>query len=295
MTPNRRELFPPSPLGGEGLGVRGRASDADDGFPSPPALLPSGEREVRTGRPTTPGTGPESPALAGFRVPAYELKFLLTEAQAGEVEAMLRDHLALDPHADPTLGSAYRVTSVYFDTPRFDVYHRAAGHRTHKFRLRRYGSDPAVYLERKSKRAGRVWKRRTAVPLAGLDGLSGTADDWPGAWFARQLTARGLRPVCRVTYERTAFVGAGPDGPVRLTMDRFARGLASPTAGRVEPFDGGLPLLDRGVIVEFKFLAAMPALFKEVVAALRLAPSGVSKYRRCAAAAGLTAGGAGDA
>ena len=50
-----------------------------------------------------------------------------------------------------------------------------------------------------------------------------------------------------------------------------------------------------GVIAEFKFLAAMPTLFKEVTAALRLAPSGVSKYRRCAEAAGLAAGGAADA
>jgi hypothetical protein len=231
-----------------------------------------------------------SPSLAGPGAAAYELKFLLTEPQVREVEGRLRGHLARDPHADPTLGHAYRVTSVYFDTPRFDVYHRAAGHRVHKFRVRRYGTDPTAFLERKSKRAGRVWKRRTGVPLAEAGDLLGGA---AGEWFARLLAERGLRPVCRITYERTAFVGAGPDGPIRLTFDRAARGLALalPT---VEPFDGGTPLLGGGVIAEFKFLSAMPRLFKDAIEQLRLAPSGVSKYRRCVDAAGLLAGG-GDA
>jgi hypothetical protein len=243
-----------------------------------------------------PLSRPESPALTGSGAPAYEVKFLLTEPQAREAEGMLRDHLALDPHADPTLGNAYRVTSVYFDTPNFDVFRRIDDHRGHKFRLRRYGSDPTVYLERKSKRDGRVWKRRSAVPLADLGRLSdGSNEEWPGAWFAWHLAARDLRPVCRVTYERTAFVGAGPDGPIRLTLDRAARGLASSAAQQVEPFAGGLPLLDGEVIAEFKFLTAMPPLFKDVIGALRLTPGRVSKYRRCAEAAGLVTGGTADA
>jgi hypothetical protein len=234
----------------------------------------------------------ESPALAGSGAPAYEMKFLLSEPQARAVEAMLRGRLALDPHADPALGG-YRVTSVYFDTPAFDVYRRAADHRGHKFRLRRYGSDPTAYLERKTKRNGQVWKRRSAVPVAELAHLTdGHADEWPGAWFAWHLAAGGLRPVCRVTYERTAFVGAGPDGPIRLTLDRAAHGLASASPPQVEPFAGGLPLLDGEVIAEFKFLSAMPHLFKAVIGELRLTPSGVSKYRRCAEAAGLVGGGA---
>lgn len=233
----------------------------------------------------------ESPALVGSGAPAYEMKFLLSTAQAREVEAMLRGHLALDPHADPTLGNAYRVTSVYFDTPAFDVYRRAADHRGHKFRLRRYGADPTVYLERKTKRNGQVWKRRSAVPVAELAHLTdGHAEEWPGAWFAWHLAAGDLRPVCRVTYERTAFVGAGPDGPIRLTLDRAARGLASSAPQQVEPFDGGLPLLGGEVIAEFKFLTAMPHLFKSVIGELRLAPSSMSKYRRCAEAAGLVGG-----
>jgi hypothetical protein len=45
------------------------------------------------------------------------------------------------------------------------------------------------------------------------------------------------------------------------------------------------------VVAEFKYLAALPPPFKEAVAAFRLAPTGVSKYRRFAVAAGLVSEG----
>lgn len=240
--------------------------------------------------------GSESPSLrapAGRDVRAYEVKFLLTEPEATELEDRLRGRLLYDPHADPTLGNAYRVTSLYFDTPRFDVYRRSDGYRRHKYRLRRYGAAPTLFLERKSKRGERVWKRRTMVPLDEVAMLDGPPPaDWPGAWYAQDLAARGLRPACRVTYDRVAFVGGAEDGPVRVTLDRAARGLpaAEPTVG---PFVGGLPLLCGEVIAEFKFLDAMPALFKGLIEAMRLEPRSASKYRRCVEAAGLVR--AGDA
>lgn len=256
-----------------------------------------------TGRPScngAPAASDEdhlSPTIASAGVatsPAYELKFLLTEGQACEVERRVAHDLTLDPHTDPALGTAYRVTSVYFDTPRFDVFRQVPGYRRHKHRVRRYGAEPVLFLERKSKRGGRVWKRRTAIPCDELNLITnGHADVWPGAWFARQVTGRHLRPVCRVTYDRTAYVGTGPDGRFRLTLDRAARGLAAPVL-EVEQFAAGLPLLGDRVIVEFKFTAAMPSVLKGVIEALRLAPAPVSKYRRCAGAAGL-GGGNGDA
>src|SRR5207302_7532649 len=107
----------------------------------------------------------ESPSLAvrGGGA-AYELKFLLDETRAQEVEAWARLRLALDPHGDPALGGAYRTTSLYFDTPELDVYHRSPSYRRRKFRVRRYGSAPLAFLERKAKWGDRVAKRRTSVP-----------------------------------------------------------------------------------------------------------------------------------
>lgn len=223
--------------------------------------------------------------------PAFEVKYLLTRAEAQEVEERLRGCLAPDPFADPALGGAYRVTSIYFDTAGFDVYSRSKGYRRRKYRVRRYGSAPTAFLERKAKKQQQVRKRRVEVPLAELATLAGEAPpEWAGAWFASQLAKRQLRPVCRVSYERIALVGAHPDGPIRVTFDRAARGAAA-SGHDLEHVTDGPPLLGDEVIAEFKFLGAMPAAFKEVIEGLRLNPRSVSKFRRCVEAVGLAVGG----
>lgn len=231
----------------------------------------------------------ESPALyrENADVPAFEVKFHLSEAVAREVENQLRPRMALDPHADPALGNAYRVTSVYFDTPKLDVFHRTEGFRRRKFRIRRYGEASTVYLEQKTKSAQRVRKRRTSLASTELPSLAASNS---AAWFVKRLTDRRLLPVCRVTYQRLALIGTSSEGPIRLTFDRAAQG---------ERCDGpepkliadGKQLLHDEVITEFKFLGSMPSQFKSVVEGLRLTPMSVSKYRRCMEAVGpLVAG-----
>src|SRR6185503_15586261 len=94
--------------------------------------------------------------------------------------------------------------------------------------------------ERKLRTSGWVIKRRTTIPideLTRLDAGEPIAEvesaliqkngnengngwhDWSGRWFERRLRARDLRPVCQVTYLRTARVGATAAGPFRLTID----------------------------------------------------------------------------
>ena len=219
---------------------------------------------------------------------AYELKFLLDEGRAREVEDWARGRLALDPHGDAALGGAYRTISLYCDTPEMDVYRRAPSFKRRKFRVRRYGSAPWAFLERKSKWGDRVAKRRVAVPEDEVTMLAPPMSllTWPGHWFHRRLVARRLGPACRVSYQRTAYVGACPEGPLRLTLDRRVRGILTPE-WNVAPFEGGLPLLTGQVILEFKFRDALPAPFKELVADLRLSPASVSKYRLCREAWGV--------
>lgn len=245
-------------------------------------------------RPRMPA-GLESPSLyrGDNDAPAFETKFVLTEQEAREVQDRLRSRLVFDPHADPALGHAYQVTSVYFDTLEFDVYRRSKKYRRRKFRIRRYGSSSSVYCERKSKREGQVRKRRAAIPLDELPELTPAAPaDWAGAWFARQLAKRNLLPVCRVSYQRLALVGSSPDGPMRVTFDRAAVGC--PTSSLLpDRVETGCPLLSDEVITEFKFLGAMPAPFKTAIEDLRLTPRSISKFRRCVEAAGLVAAGSG--
>lgn len=226
---------------------------------------------------------PESPALV-HGAAAYELKFVLPESLAQQVEARLAAALVPDPHADPARGG-YRVSSVYFDTPGFDVFHRGDGHREDKFRVRRYGNGSALFLEQKTKQKGCVSKRRTTVRPDDLARLADADADWSGAWFAREVRDRNLRPVCRVTYDRSAFVGTSSDGPVRATIDRHPRGREA-TGPRPDGTDG-VPLLAGEAVVEFKYVSALPVVFKRIIEELRLDPRGGSKYRRCATAVGL--------
>lgn len=243
-----------------------------------------------TSDPAPPAPGLESPSLydpaAADGPTAYELKFLLTEEQAAEVAARVAGRLAPDPHADPALGGAYLTTSVYTDTPAFDVFRRTEGYDRDKFRVRRYGPDGPVFAERKTKNGDRVRKHRVRIDPADLAGFLRPAAD--GGWFHGHLLERRLGPVCRVAYERVAYLGTADGGTVRLTLDRNIRG--APACGwAVEAVGAGPPLLPDRVVCEFKYRTAMPALFRNLVADLALVPTPFSKYRAFVRAAGFAA------
>src|SRR5262245_22329638 len=104
-----------------------------------------------------PSTSPSLRVVPG-QPRAYELKFLVGVREARAVEALLAPRLAIDPHADPSLGNAYRTTTLYCDTPAFEVLRRIGSHKRRKYRLRRYGHGSVLFLERKSKKGERVSK-----------------------------------------------------------------------------------------------------------------------------------------
>lgn len=243
----------------------------------------------------------ESPSLAlpgAAAGPAFELKFLVNEDVAEELQAWARARLAPDPNGEPELDGAYHTTSLYFDTPELDVYLRTPAYKRRKFRVRRYGISPLLFLERKSKWGDRVAKRRSSISDEEVPLLAHpmSLTDWPAHWFHKRLVARRLSPACQVAYQRMAYVGACPESPLRLTFDRHVRGVLT-SEWSVNSLAAGLPLLDRQVIVEFKFCSALPGPFKEIISELRLSPRTVSKYRLCRVAWGLPAllRGTGDA
>jgi VTC domain len=235
----------------------------------------------------------ESPSLfhasANGNAPtAYEVKFLLTEEQAQEVAKRASRYLKLDPFADPKHGHAYPTTSLCTDTTGFDVFHRTAGYNRDKYRVRQYGSTGPVFVERKSKNGDKVRKVRSRVAATEIPGLNAasTSTEWPGGWFHGELIERKLHPVCRIAYDRVAYMGASDTGAVRLTFDRNVRGILA-NEWKLEVI-GAAPVLVAGsVICEFKFRVAMPALFKGIVADLGLQPTPFSKYRLFAQTAGL--------
>lgn len=217
------------------------------------------------------------------RVPSFELKFLISEDKARSLETWLNDRLFRDPHGEPSLGGAYQTISLYTDTTAWDVFRRAPGYRRRKFRIRRYGEHPQIYLERKSKTGDRVWKKRTVIDESSLALLAapGSPPDWPGRWFHAQLIQRGLMPACRLTYRRHAWLGMSADGaPIRVTMDRQIRGQpCGDWSLRAVP--DGRELFPGEVILEMKFRSALPSLLKQMVIDFQLTPTSASKYRRC--------------
>jgi hypothetical protein len=222
---------------------------------------------------------------------AAEVKFLLNPELAPQILDWARGRLAPDPHGGGGAGDAYRITSLYFDTERFDVFRRRGSYARSKYRLRRYGAGKAVFLERKLKARGMLTKRRTMVELAALGALAEAAPKpgWAGRWFHRRLLARNLQPVCQIRYERTARVAMTQSGPIRLTLDRCLE--ARPVT--VLQFDDapGTPLSPNHTILELKYLHRPPALFKDLMDEFALNPQPVSKYRLAVSALGL----AGDA
>jgi hypothetical protein len=229
-------------------------------------------------------------------VTAYELKFLLTGAVAAKVEAWALGHMRLDAFADPARGNGYQTTTLYLDTPRLDTFHRAEGFRRRKFRVRRYGNGSRLFLERKKRVDDTVAKRRADISFEELPRLASADVDaaWGASWFHDRVNGCALRPACRLTYDRVAFVCASEEGPLRLTLDRNIRGAAT-DRWDLEPVEGGQRILEDAVICEFKFRQALPGLFRDLIFSLDLQPGNCSKYRRMMAASGAGSGGGGDA
>jgi hypothetical protein len=217
---------------------------------------------------------------------AHEVKFLIPAGRAADVRAWARKRLDPDPNAAGAAGDTYRITSLYFDTSAFSVFHREGSHGRAKYRIRRYESAVTVFLERKLRANGIVTKRRTLVALEDLHELQKSDPQWRGNWFRRRVAARGMSPACQISYQRTALVTESDTGLVRLTVDD---GLCASrvTDAVFAPLTGGNPLLDSQSILEMKFRMAMPVMFKEMVELFRLTAQPVSKYRLAIPALGL--------
>lgn len=224
---------------------------------------------------------PSIQQVVGEKIGAFELKFLVPLAIASQIEAWATEMMQPDAFADPVLGGAYRTTTLYLDTPARDVLHRSPGHCSRKFRVRRYGMEATVHLERKTRRGDQVKKRRSQLPLEQITALFAASSNVAGSneWFRSAVAEKSLQPTCLVTYDRTAFVKRVNDDLLRLTLDRQIRGRFA-NQWMLSPIEEGNTLLPQHAVCEFKFRGALPNLFKELIGRLNLAAGSCSKYRR---------------
>ena len=218
------------------------------------------------------------------RASASEIKFLLDERQAPAVRAWARANLQPDPHGGGPFADAYTTSTLYFDTRELDVFNRRSSFGRAKYRVRRYGDAPSVFFERKLRQPGVLIKRRTVDSIDALQRLELNEAEagWVGRWFHRRLLARRLRPVCQVTYDRTARIVSTAEGLVRLTLDDNLRATAVEAPvfvpGTGEPFLAGHNIL------ELKYHARVPAVFRRLIEEFALKPQTASKYRLAVAA-----------
>ncbi len=215
-----------------------------------------------------------------------EIKFLLSESSGIAVREWARSRLDADPHGGGTHGDEYRVSTLYLDTEARDVFHRRGSYGRSKYRVRRYGDEPRVFLERKLRTSSRLAKRPTDIPLDELLALkmADSADDHI-SWFRRRVSVRRLAPVCRVSYLRTARHAETEDGRMRLTLD-YAMTASTADAFTLE-LSSPMALLTGQMILELKYRGAMPAVFRELAATFALRQGRSSKYRVAADALGI--------
>lgn len=219
---------------------------------------------------------------------ASELKFLITPDVAAGIREWARHKLLPDPYGNGNAHDEYTITSLYFETEFFDVYNRKGSFGRSKYRIRRYGREDVVYLERKLKTNGLVAKRRSPAVTVEIRQLSDLEPDprWLGSWYHRRVLLRQLKPICQISYERTARVASTSSGPVRLTLDENLR--AVPTREyQFQPEDKCQKVAPANVVMEMKFRGEAPPLFKEVIEKFALSPKKMSKYRLAAVALGL--------
>src|SRR5688572_24458832 len=216
-------------------------------------------------------------AVAAAR--ASEIKFVVEPALGERIRVWARTHLEPDPYGAGLFADEYDTTTLYFDTQDYDAFHRRGSFGRARYRIRRYGSSEAVFVERKLRRGQVLAKRRTQVPLDDLKDLGQAvkSDRWAAKWFERRLIARRLVPVCQVSYHRMARGMMTTQGVARLTLDSSVAARESETV-RFSSTHGTQILADN-LILELKFRTFMPAVFKGLIEEFRLNPQTASKYR----------------
>ena len=210
----------------------------------------------------------------------YEKKYLLSKEQYEQLLIGIEAHVRKDAYG------SYSIHNIYFDTPDHALIRTSLDKPVYKekLRLRSYGvptSDTPVFLEIKKKYDGIVYKRRTALSLAEAENyLYSHTDKERSEQVLREIdwlfTRYPLKPAVYLAYDRLAYCGAG-DKSLRITFDTNIRGRDE----RLKLTEGtdGIELLDPDtVLMEVKFIGAMPLWMSRLLASLKVYPSSFSKY-----------------
>lgn len=211
----------------------------------------------------------------------YEVKYLLTEAQAETIKNAFGDTMKPDKYGES------RISNIYFDTPSHLLIRRSLEKPVYKekLRLRSYGclsSEDTAFVELKKKYNGVVYKRRIAMTQKqAVDYLCRGAEPPEHTQITAELDYfmkfyGEIMPTAYISYERTAFYSTENDG-LRITFDRNI--LWRDTDLSLLSGAYGSPLLNENeVLMEIKVPGAMPLRLTHLLDENKLSKTSFSKY-----------------
>ena len=212
----------------------------------------------------------------------YEKKYLMRPEQY----EMLWQELA--PRLRPDEYFANTVSSVYYDTPDYDLIRHSLQKPVYKekLRLRGYGEtnhDSLVFVELKKKFQGVVYKRRIELPAyqaeAWLAGGAPPDDSQISHEIDWALHRYELAPKIVICCDREAWVDT-ENHDLRFTFDKNIR-YREEQLSLCEGSHGRL-LMDEGcVLMEIKMPGASPLWLAELLSRANVFPAGFSKYGKC--------------
>ncbi|NLX13257.1 MAG: polyphosphate polymerase domain-containing protein [Phycisphaerales bacterium] len=219
----------------------------------------------------------------------YEMKYLVTEAQAAMLVEYIRPHMRPDHHSPQ---GSYPLASLYLDSKDLRLYRESMDGLKNRFklRIRCYSDDPDAlcFFEIKRRMNQVIIKSRARVPRPAVAALlnkevrlsevSCDAHENLDQYFyyRRQINAE---PLFSVRYSRQAFEGKNNDR-VRITFDRNLRFRLPRVPEPGINGSGWVPWHERAVVFEIKFTEAYPAWIHHLVQQFTLQAQSVSKYAR---------------
>lgn len=121
----------------------------------------------------------------------------------------------------------YRAFMLYLDTPRCDVYHRGGSFGRAKYRVRPYeGNHRCLSIADSAVSHGCLRVQRSCHGPSARKSRAGEVAA-NVQWFGRPLTVRSVRPVCMITYDRTARETTRNGEVARFMLDHSVRAIAN--------------------------------------------------------------------
>ena len=214
-----------------------------------------------------------------------EKKYLISLATATILRARLLPLMRVDSQA---VHGAYRIRSLYFDTPDADAFWEKVdgwGERC-KYRLRFYNGDTSfIQLEKKSKVNGLGTKFSAPLTKEEAQALVDGDLDWmldSGRPLVQELYSKmrsqGIMPKTIVDYTREPFIYA--PGNVRVTFDYDIRtGLLC--TDFLSPDCVTIPAGDAPILMEVKWDEFLPSVIRDIGQMPGRHSTAFSKYAQC--------------